>query len=1540
VLALASFALAGIASLLPVAGWAWLTSAAGGELLRGQLLEAANASLSGRLEVDSLRLGGLLSVRLEGVRLTAPGDAAPVLEAAAAETDVRLLALLGRRLEIGALLLDRPRVRLATGADGTTNLARALASRESPGPGSPEKRPVDLAIHVGQVQVRGGRVEVDGATPMDVEALTLDAAVSGRVRAFTAELAGSASVRAPVAREVAFAWRGGYESEGLISSKLLEFSFGGSRLKARGEVRAAGLDAGALELDELVVAAVDVNGLPEAWRGSRRLLGDVRATGRATLDGNHLTAKVDAALPAGSLALEADATVGLPDAEGNALTWSAKVGATDVEPHRIVAGLDAAKVNLVARAEGAGLWPTGRATLVADASGSRWGQLEVPKATATATFAGQVVELQEASVQAAGASARARGTVGMRQGKLRVELAVPDLARTRTLLQQGLGLDLPELRGGFSVEADLSGPWTAPAIRARVSAPRVAVGSAEVVGITGKIGLQAWRPELHASADLSLERLEAGGIKGGRLSLAAKVDGRVVAADVDGVLGGTPVLARVRGVREPRPRPGVERWRIETLGGRALGVAMSSERAMAVEFAGGRVTVDGLALAGDLGRVDLRGSGGATGPLDVQLTVSELKVQVPKSLLPANTRLEGTIAANAQVTGTLAAPRVLAQINVVEGRFDALAPVSAYVELGYEAGRLATRASAAFPGGGELSLTGKVPLRAFEDSSQPIEAEASFGSLDVALLAQFAPSLAGAEGQLSGEVSVRGSLGAPDAKLRILLEKGQAGALDAMTGLVQATYEDGVLAAKAYASRPRTLGLELDVTAPLKLQEWLAASRPDWRAVPVKAALTVEHLDLAWLERLGAGVDGLSGALAGTVLVKGSAQAPTGSGTLRLTGAAYEGVTALEASVALEAGQAVTLDVETTVGKKPFVSGRLRAAAGLGTLAWDGKTQVAKVPLEGELRLAPTPLPVLREALGTASASALAVDGVVAGTVRLDGTLDAPDLSLDADIPKVRLAGVEVGQFALNASYANGRATGLARFTSSKDGSLSASLLAPGELGLEALRKERADRAERGLPSTVGAVLMDRKVSATVKARRFDLALANGFSETVTDLAGLIDADVRLAGTPNAPELSGSMKMDGGRMAIESFGAFQNLAMDAELEATELRVTKLAGAGRTGTFEGSALVTLIDGFRRAKGTMQLRTTDLPIVQNFQTRATLTMASTTQFRIENKTVLAETTLSSGLLRIPERLPRRVQVLDAHSDFVVAGQGRRPRSRDEDVPGMRYEVTLVMPDNFKIEAPQGTDLWIGTRLGITVNDRVDPRTGSSVSIGGPDRDTIRLTRGTVNLLGRRFELERKSRIQFVSPDWADPDLSIQARYTGKDGTTVDVDIAGSAQAPKPTFTATPTMDEAEIFFYLTTGKKQARAMTQGSSLGESLADTGLSVAGSAVAGVLKSAIARLVPVSLDVLSIETDVAKGAGRVRAGKYVTDRLYVGGQVNQSLNPQPGENMFEGEVEYQFDESKSFYFKGGEQGRFGAELLLRMNIPTRDQEQAAQGKK
>ena len=86
-------------------------------------------------------------------------------------------------------------------------------------------------------------------------------------------------------------------------------------------------------------------------------------------------------------------------------------------------------------------------------------------------------------------------------------------------------------------------------------------------------------------------------------------------------------------------------------------------------------------------------------------------------------------------------------------------------------------------------------------------------------------------------------------------------------------------------------------------------------------------------------------------------------------------------------------------------------------------------------------------------------------------------------------------------------------------------------------------------------------------------------------------------------------------------------------------------------------------------------------------------------------------------------------------------------------------------------------------------------------------------------------------------------------------------------------------------------------------------------------LKPVLQKRLP--LDVLSIETgsEGLKGT-KLEAGKYLTDQLYVGYQVQYGADPAKGENSNAARVEYQFTPHWALEAYGGTAGAFGADLV------------------
>ena len=231
--------------------------------------------------------------------------------------------------------------------------------------------------------------------------------------------------------------------------------------------------------------------------------------------------------------------------------------------------------------------------------------------------------------------------------------------------------------------------------------------------------------------------------------------------------------------------------------------------------------------------------------------------------------------------------------------------------------------------------------------------------------------------------------------------------------------------------------------------------------------------------------------------------------------------------------------------------------------------------------------------------------------------------------------------------------------------------------------------------------------------------------------------------------------------------------------------------------------------------------------------------------------------SGELHEETRATSIVLVLDATKNLWVKGQD------------LNVEVGLS-PD-FRVEVGEETDLF----------------------------GEVRILRGRLDVLGRRFDFQKNSVVRFTGPP-TEPALNVTAVYNNvKAGVKVSMHVQGQAGDVQLVPTSEPPLTESEIYTLLATGRTNLKRGSGGSEIGSAQA---VSVLGSLAASQLKSAVSD--KVGLDVLSVEAgdegQLLQGA-TLEAGKYLTDELYVGYAGKVGADPTKYENANAVRLEYQF---------------------------------------
>jgi translocation and assembly module TamB len=192
------------------------------------------------------------------------------------------------------------------------------------------------------------------------------------------------------------------------------------------------------------------------------------------------------------------------------------------------------------------------------------------------------------------------------------------------------------------------------------------------------------------------------------------------------------------------------------------------------------------------------------------------------------------------------------------------------------------------------------------------------------------------------------------------------------------------------------------------------------------------------------------------------------------------------------------------------------------------------------------------------------------------------------------------------------------------------------------------------------------------------------------------------------------------------------------------------------------------------------------------------------------------------------------------------------------------------------------------------------------------SVDVIRGLVEIIGgRSFEVQR-GRVQFTGGPPTAALLDVQALYDNP-AAEVTVVVTGPMLEPEIRLTSQPPMDEAEIAMLIATGRTEleAGAGGVGTITGE---EAGKAAASALATQVFKNLVA-------DKLPLDT-VALDAGALRAGKYMTEKIYVGYVRRFENDPEKDENVDEVRVEYRISPRWTFESRYGSAQAGGASLV------------------
>ncbi|WP_448203143.1 translocation/assembly module TamB domain-containing protein [Azospirillum sp. sgz302134] len=520
--------------------------------------------------------------------------------------------------------------------------------------------------------------------------------------------------------------------------------------------------------------------------------------------------------------------------------------------------------------------------------------------------------------------------------------------------------------------------------------------------------------------------------------------------------------------------------------------------------------------------------------------------------------------------------------------------------------------------------------------------------------------------------------------------------------------------------------------------------------------------------------------------------------------------------------------------------------------------------LSGELRLDQVPMALARLADPT-----LRLDGTLNAQATLGGSVGRPRADATVRVANLKAqqttqAGVPGIDATINAQWREERlsVTGNAA-TRNNAGRITLSAGAPLVMNRDTLAVSVPERGK-----------LEAAVNGTI-----DASLANDLLAASGDRArGALRLDVNVGGTVGAPTLGGVVTLSGGR--------YENRASGAIIRNIDARIV---GNGDVFSIENFSGKTANGGTIGARGVirpaatngqqldLQIQADNARLVQNDLATADIGASLTLTGSFTNPRLAGPIRIERAEVQIPNQTPPNVVDLKV----VEVGNGRNGNLQRASLPKGNGRKPNGQNTNGQ-PAPESPfamalDLTVEARNQIFVRGRgLESEFSANLAVAGTSSQPLvsgRLTmlKGQLSLLGKSFDFKRGI-IEFDGGPQIDPRLDLQAEATANN-VTADVVITGTARQPKLELTSPQGLPQDEILSSILFGKSVGNL-----SAGEAvqLAQSAASLAGfGGNGGGLLSRVRR--SLGIDRLEFTSGENGKGGAVQAGRYVSDRVYVG---------------------------------------------------------------
>jgi hypothetical protein len=571
--------------------------------------------------------------------------------------------------------------------------------------------------------------------------------------------------------------------------------------------------------------------------------------------------------------------------------------------------------------------------------------------------------------------------------------------------------------------------------------------------------------------------------------------------------------------------------------------------------------------------------------------------------------------------------------------------------------------------------------------------------------------------------------------------------------------------------------------------------------------------------------------------------------------ASYDGSAGIVRTVLQQSGK-VVFDARTDVDMR---AGDLVAPPSAG-LPWDATTHVAvhDFPLDG--------LPFR---------GARSLGGLATGTIGIEGLHRDARLEADLHIARPRLGAVCFDRGALNVRIDRDHVEASTRFEQ------------PDSLGAATV-KAGARWGAALMPSLDTA----RPAEAQIQAKAFRAAaFLPLFGREVNQLDGRIDTEARIRVDPDfkSGEMVGDVRLSNGVVEVPVIGAqFHDVQATATIRPWgTLRVDGVKASGSSGrlTASGQAQFDALDFVSASIDVDIGRQDKIPVTAEGvpMGEAWGKVHVDASMSADRGTLEAKLDAPQIEMDLPDTSGHALQSLDLPPHIIV---GRHERDNRFVELALRKPQAARSPDALRlhIEAKLGDDVVLkrdaNLDLKLTGTPVID--IGETTSVNG----TIHLTRGTMDVFGKRFEVQPNSTVSYVG-DTSNPQLKVTASNVSSDGTRIFADVTGPLKTLKVNLRSEPPLSQDEILNLLVVGSESGIGGKAPAGYQPDPAQRAAGLAGTVVAQGLNSALAGITSLQI---ATRVDTSQAANpRPEVDVRVSSNIVARVSVNTGM-PAPGE--------------------------------------------------